>query len=121
MALWGGTTIRDIRVLVLLVLSEKDKASKFVSVNTIRNITGIYLANEIFQKLLSKLDISEQIKTKISGDGAFCKDNVNDPFKSEMKNLFREHIEFTRDLLHSINRPHKDAIVHVKSQKSKNS
>ena len=43
-------TIQGLSLLVLLVLSEKDKTAKLVGVNPIRNKT-VYLANEIFQML----------------------------------------------------------------------
>ena len=78
-----GTT-QGLSLLVLLMLSEKDKTVKIVGINPIICKSGVYIDQEIFKMSRNNLDIPEDvIKTKVSGmagDGALCKDNA--PFKS---------------------------------------
>ena len=107
-------TILGLSMLVVLLESEIDKTVKFAGINLVCSKEGKYLANQILDVLTSAqhLNLSEaEVRRRVSGmagDGAFCKDN--EPFKSQLRILFRENFLFRWDLLHLVNRAHIKAV-----------
>ena len=106
-------TIRGVEILVVLLVSEKDKIVKFVGADIVAGKGGKYLANRMFNVLISEeylhLDYVELVGklSGMAGDGVFCKDNA--PFKDQMRVIFGEDFKFRWDILHLVNRAHIDA------------
>ena len=103
-------TVFGITLLATLLIGS-DGTVKLVNITPIPSKKGKDVAGVCFESLKLDGQIKEEdLKKKIiglTGDGAFAK--LNKPFKKEITELLGKDVPIRWDILHLVNRAHKDA------------
>ena len=103
-------TVFGITLLATLFIGD-DGNVKLVNVTPISSKKGADVATVCFESMKMGNNIKEEdLKEKIvglTGDGAFAK--LNKPFKNKISELLGKNVPIRWDILHLINRAHKDA------------
>ena len=103
-------TVYGITLLAILVIG-KEGTVKLINIAPITSKKGADVASVCYEtlKMNGKIQDSE-LKEKVvglTGDGAFAK--LNKPFKNKITELLGKNVPIRWDILHLINRAHKDA------------